>query len=431
MAGVAQTGSNSDPEANRRPQTRHIDRDMDSSITTHPPAATAPGEAAPESGLLAEIAAGVVTDDDMRGLLQRFLDPIVRLAGARAGAVRALSDDGLRLQLVSTLGVPPGVCEREHAVDRHCGHCGSAADGAAPVWAADLKDCAARSPGGGFFGKSCTRLLAVPLRHRGRTLGVYNLFFDDAAREPSPATLAILKSVGELLGLALNNARLEQDHLRARLRQQRQWMAAEVHDSIAQSLAFVKMRMPLLHDAMLAHDDARALGYYGDMRSAVTQAHANLRGLLTHLRAPMDPLGLAHALDACAEHFRSSSGARLDFSNELPAIRLSDEQQTQVFHIVQEALNNVARHASAVQASLRIAPAGAGIVEVLVEDDGVGLPGAAAQASGHYGLEIMSERARRIGGTLHVGPREGGGTRVRLRFPVEAAAAPVPSEEAA
>lgn len=379
-----------------------------------------PRAAEPGSAILAEIAAGVVADDDLRALLERFLGPIVQLAGARAGAVRTLSEDGSRLQLLSTVGLPQGLGEHELAVDRHCGHCGSAADGAAPVWAADLRACAEHSPGG-FFGRAGARLLAVPLRHRGRTLGVYNLFYDAGADQPSAGTLAMLGTIGELLGLALNNARLEQEHLRASLRQERQWMAAEVHDSIAQQLAFVKMRMPLLHDALLAHDEERALGYYGDVRSAVTQAHASLRGLLTHLRAPMDPLGLAHALEVCAANFRRASGAGLELHNELGEVQLDPEQQAQVFHIVQEALHNVARHAAARQARLRIARGADGAsVEVQVEDDGIGLPG--APAPGHYGLEIMAERARRIGGTLEVGPRAGGGTCVQLRFPAGAAA---------
>jgi two-component system, NarL family, nitrate/nitrite sensor histidine kinase NarX len=387
---------------------------MNLSTSTPPPAAE------PGSAILAEIAAGVVADDDLRALLERFLDPIVQLAGARAGAVRTLSEDGSRLQLLSTVGLPQGLGEHEVAVDRHCGHCGNAADGAAPVWATDLRACAEHSPGA-FFGRAGTRLLAVPLRHRERTLGVYNLFYDAGAGEPSAGTLAMLKSIGELLGLALNNARLEQEHLRASLRQERQWMAAEVHDSIAQQLAFVKMRMPLLHDALLAHDEARALGYYGDVRSAVTQAHASLRGLLTHLRAPVDPLGLAHALEVCAANFRRACGAEIEWHNELGEVDLGPEQEAQVFHIVQEALHNIARHAAARQVRLHIARGEDGeSIEVLVEDDGVGLPG--ASAPGHFGLEIMAERARRIGGTLEVGPRAGGGTCVRLRFPAGAAA---------
>jgi len=397
-----------------------------------PASAAADGAAAGarERDILAEITAGLGAGSDIGAVLQHFLEPIVRLAGAQAGAVRVLSDDGQTLQLVSAVGMPEGVCEREQAVDRHCGHCGSAADGQALVWASDLQACARHSPGG-FFGQECRRLLAVPLRHRDRTLGVYNLFFDATADEPPAANLALLKSIGELLGLALNNARLEQAQLRSKLRQERQWMAAEVHDAIAQSLAFAKMRMPLLHDAMLAHDDDRALQYYADMRGALTQAHASLRDLLTHLRSPMDPLGLDHALDASIAHFRQTSGARIDYVNEVPGLRLSDEQQSNVFYIVQEALSNIARHAAATQASLRIVRAGdGGGFEVAVEDDGVGLPGDAGAQGGHYGLEIMAERARRIGGTLTVGPGARGGTQVRLRFPGGAHPAPVATDEA-
>lgn len=381
----------------------------------------------PEHGILAEIAAGLGADSDIGAVLQRFLEPIVRLAGAQGGAVRVLSDSGQTLQIVSAIGVPAGVSEHEQAVDRHCGHCGSAADEQALVWTSDLQACARHSPGG-FFGEGCQRLLAVPLSHRGRTLGVYNLFFDAAAEKPPAANLALLKSIGELLGLALNNARLEQEQLRAKLRQERQWVAAEVHDAIAQSLAFVKMRMPLLHDAMLAHDDERALQYYADMRGAVTQAHASLRGLLTHLRTPMDPLGLAHALEASVARFRQTSGARIDFVNEVPGLRLGDDQQSNVFHIVQEALSNIARHAAASRVSLHIARAADnGDIEVLVEDDGVGLSGDATAQGGHYGLEIMSERARRIGGSLTIGPGAHGGTQVRLRFPIDAHAHAAPA----
>ena len=63
-------------------------------------------------------------------------------------------------------------------------------------------------------------------------------------------------------------------------------LANEVHDAVAQTLYFVKMRLPLLHDAMLPHDDARALRYHADLRQAVSEAHASLREILTHFRTP-------------------------------------------------------------------------------------------------------------------------------------------------
>ena len=256
----------------------------------------------------------------------------------------------------------------------------------------------------------------MPLQYRGRVLGVYNLFFD-ACEQPSAEVLALLKTVGELLGLALDNLRLESENLRATLLRERQMMAADVHDTLAQSLAFVKMRLPLLHDAMRAHDDEPAERYYADVRAEISRAHASLRAILGTLRLPMDPQGLMHALAASADSFRRSSGADIDFVNELPGLALQAEQETQVFHIVQEALSNIARHARASHALLRIAAAPGGAVEVLVDDDGAGLSLGAALGGSHYGIEIMLERARRMGGSLEVGPRPGGGTRVRLLFP--------------
>lgn len=373
-----------------------------------------PGSA--NAAFLTQITAGLSAGGDLRALLQRLLEPLVRLAGAQGGAVRVLTDRGDQLRLVSSIGPTPQRCSGERQVDRHCGFCGAAADGLRVVWAADASPC--HEPAGA----AARPMLTVPLQHRARVLGVYNLFYA-RGDEPAPDVLALLKSVGELLGLALDNARLEAEAFRATLAHERQMMAAEVHDSLAQSLAFVKMRMPLLQDAMRARDDARAQRYFDDVRGAVTQAHANLRGILTDLRAPMDPLGLGHALDASVESFRRSSATELDFVNELPGLQLDPGQEIQVFHIVQEALTNIVRHAAARHARLHIAPAPRGDVQIVIEDDGAGLP-AAAGAGAHYGLEIMLERARHIGGSLEVGARSGGGTRVQLAFPLQAGAPP-------
>ena len=373
-------------------------------------------ETRPPTAILAEIAAGLSAGRDLPGLLHQFLAPVMRLAGAQGGAVRVLSASGERLELVSEIGLSAEMCRHERSVDRHCGFCGAAAGGSPVVWAPDLSDCHARHGAGLGAGTPAQHMLAVPLQHRGRVLGVYNLFFTGGG-EPAPDVQALLRSVGELLGLALDNARLEAENLEASLARERQRMAGEVHDSLAQSLAFVKMRMPLLEDALRAHEQDRALRYCADVRGTVSQAHASLRGLLTHFRSPMDPQGLLHALEAAVHRFRDCSGAALEFVNELPGLALGPDEEAQVFHIVQEALSNVARHASARHARLQVAPTPLGGVDIVVEDDGAGLPAAGAGGGSHYGLEIMVERARRLGGTLEIGAREGGGTRVHLALP--------------
>lgn len=372
-------------------------------------------------GILAEITADLGAGHDLEALLRRFLLPVVTLAGAQAGAVRVFCDDTQRLRLVGQIGLAADVVDAERVVDRHCGVCGVAADEQRAAWAEGATECrlqATKAAAGG-----CAHVLAVPLTHRGRMLGVYNLFFE-TAEPPAAGVQAVLRAVGDLLGLALDNARLERENLRATVLAQRQQMAAEVHDSVAQTLTFVKMRLPLLQQAIEEGSAAQALRYVGDVRGAVGQAHASLREILTHYRAPIDPKGLLHALADCAREFPQRTGVALEVVNRAGAIALSAEQEAQAFHVVREALANVAQHARAHRAWLWL-DARDGEVEIVVEDDGAGtgpVAGDAGAAATHHGLAIMDERARRLGGRLEIGARVGGGTRVRLAFPQAAPA---------
>jgi two-component system nitrate/nitrite sensor histidine kinase NarX len=250
-------------------------------------------------------------------------------------------------------------------------------------------------------------------------LGIYNLFFEQSTT-PDPAVLALLRSVGELLGLALEKHRLEAENLRTRVAQERQQMAAEVHDAIAQNLTFVKLRLPLLRDAIQECNQERALAFLQDIRETVGDAHGSLREIITHFRTGIDPRGLVAALNVLAGRFAMRTGIPLATDIGLADLHLPQAVQEEIFHIVREALANVERHAHARHGWLALRPGPEGI-EIRVEDDGVGAaaPNAeGAQGVAHFGLEIMRERAQRIGGTLAVVPRAGGGTVVRCCVPL-------------
>lgn len=383
-------------------------------------AAVTLGQTPPAAGLFAEITASLTDGEQLETLLGQFLAPIVHLAGAQAGLVRILCDDGEHMQLVGDMGLPAEVRLSELSVDRHCGSCGIAADGDQLVMTRDLHGCASHSPGNHYFGEHCKRMLAVPLRHRGKVLGLYNLFFDTEA-ELGADILSVLRSIGELLGLALHNARLERENLCATVMAERKFLAGEVHDSIAQTLVYVNMRLPLLQDAFLRHDDALSMKYFSDVEQAMGSIHANLREILTNFRTVMDPQGLLHALKGMVEDFKGRTGIVLECVCETLDLALSMEQEVQVFHIVQEALANVGRHAQARRAWLTFRH-DRGRLEILIEDDGRGLActsaGSSLSGESHFGLGIMRERAERLGGTLEVGPRAGGGTRVQLSVPL-------------
>jgi two-component system nitrate/nitrite sensor histidine kinase NarX len=129
------------------------------------------------------------------------------------------------------------------------------------------------------------------------------------------------------------------------------------------------------------------------------------------------------------EHnFKERNGIELEYLNRITDLRLTPEQETQVFHILQEALANVARHSGATRARMILEPIGDHYVAT-VEDNGKGGQGYFAIANrvggfeehpglrAHFGLSIMRERARKIGGKLEVANLPAGGFRVRLSFP--------------
>jgi two-component system nitrate/nitrite sensor histidine kinase NarX len=366
--------------------------------------------------LLGELASDLANDGNLPELLARFLEPLLQMSGADAGAVRAITDRGDQLQLIASVGLSDP-SPAEAWADRDCGACGAAASAGVEMWTSSLQSCA-RLKGTLRGSAEFRRMVAVPLRHRGRVLGVYNLFFSNAAGLRAEAA-PVLKSVGELLGLALNNARLERAHLRATVMHEREMMAAEVHDAIAQTLTFIKMRLPLLEEAVRSHADAAAQRYLHDLRSATGEAHASLRSIIHEFRTPPDPLGLGHALQDRVRQLKERHGIDAELVNHSPGLTLPPAEEAQVVHIVSEALANVARHARAAHAWLSLAVHG-GEVELKVEDDGAGFgTGAPSAGEGHHGIEIMRERARRIGGRLELRSRQGGlGTLVKLNFPL-------------
>lgn len=378
----------------------------------------------PPTSARASAATAMADINELELLLEGFLVSIIAMAGAKAGAVRVLTDDGQRMRLVSHLGLPDHVVAAERQVERGCGMCGVASAKDTLIWMDDMGACAQHSQQS-YFGVQCQRVLVISLPHGQEILGIYNLFFEDAV-QPSAETETMLRLIGQLLGLALHNARLERERLRMTVMKERQEMVGEVHDVIAQNLAYVKMRLPLLQAAMLAHDDPSACKYFNDVKSAVGEVHHNLREVMTYFRARMDPLGLMHAIEGVSRGFFDRTGITLEIRNSVRQLGLNDEQEIQVFHIVQEALANTAKHSMARHAFISISKCTDGL-EFCIEDDGLGVPAPSVSTivamakemttPSHFGLEIMRGRAQKLGGSIEVGINHRGGTRVRLLIP--------------
>jgi PAS domain S-box-containing protein len=192
--------------------------------------------------------------------------------------------------------------------------------------------------------------------------------------------------------------------------EERRRIAREIHDELGQALIGIKLRL-----ASCAR--AAELGtMVEDIRAAMSEidgALGSIRSVIHALRPPsLDELGLGAALRQHAREFERQTGitCELELPDENPA--LSDEQATAVFRVVQESLTNVARHAGATRALVRLLVDRTRL-RLWVEDDGAGI----AETKRSFGLSGMRERAALFNGSVWVVPRSGGGTVVRMDLP--------------
>jgi two-component system nitrate/nitrite sensor histidine kinase NarX len=342
-------------------------------------------------------------------LLEDFLETIVKSVGASGGSVRVFSPDGRELNIAGAVGLPPEIHACDGHVHKGCGVCGDALRDD-KLRSSDAAICAGLS-GSEFFRSGCKSVVAVPLQFRGERIGVFNLFFD-SKREIVGDAASALRTFAALIGISLENTRLARENRRMSLMAERQAIANEIHDSLAQTLTFGRMRMTVLQEAVRREDNELAQKCIEDVKEALDGGKKSVRELITHFRCQMDPLGLRHALQVLAGEFAGRTGIEMEYSNGVVDFSMPLEHELQVFHIVREVLANIAAHAGASHASLTVSRT-EGRYVFNIEDNGAGMPGN-AMPEGHYGLTIMRERARRIGAEIHVESTKGKGTWVRL-----------------
>jgi two-component system NarL family sensor kinase len=251
---------------------------------------------------------------------------------------------------------------------------------------------------------------SVGLRVGSRLLGIMNLS-GPHWRALDERDLRLLSALGTHVGMAVDRARLGESAARLARTEERTRLARDIHDTLAQDLTAIALQL----EGALRHIPG------GEARERVEKALAVTRDALGDARESVltlrsDPLGgkpLASALAALTRAFTSDTGIIATFVDREPGA-LAHPFEVALFRIASEALTNVRRHAAARRVEV-VLDRDAGAVVLGIDDDGVGI--AADVGSGRYGVVGMQERAAAFGGTLTVGPRPGGGTRVEARIP--------------
>lgn len=259
------------------------------------------------------------------------------------------------------------------------------------------------------------QILSIPLQDMERRYGVMQIEIPEGKTLESWQT-QLLEALSRHMGIAIGTAHRTEQNRRLSLLEERGVIARELHDSLAQSLSYMRIQVSRLQ-AVMAHpqsaDDANTI--LAELREGLNAAYRELRELLTTFRLKIEGNGLVPTLEKIATEFASRGNIPISIQTHLSGCHLSANEEIHIMQIVREALANVVHHAKATHASISIEHGVDDIISVIIEDDGIGLASKQSETH-HYGMSIMQERARSLGGSFHVHTRAVGGTRITFRF---------------
>lgn len=366
-----------------------------------------------------DVAASINISRDLDDLLTRFLFTLKDVVHARAAVVRLLTDDD-QMRLVASVGLDDDLMEREQTIPSNECLCGIAYKDGDVHFQDNVQKCN-KIIGRDFFDNTekDIGMIAVPLQYRGETLGVYNLFVNNREFHNQEEIEDLLTTIGRHLGMAIDKARSEDEAHRLSLMEERNRLAHELHDSLAQTLASLRFQVRVLDETLRGGQEPDVWHELEKIENNIDEAYAELRELITHFRAPIDKRGLIPAVEHLIERFQYQTDISIFLQKEWNVLHLPATIEVQALRIIQESLNNIRKHSQAHTVRVILRSDTQGDCSVLIEDDGLGInniPNADATLDDHLGLSIMHERAKRIGGTIKIESEPNEGTRVLLQF---------------
>jgi signal transduction histidine kinase/DNA-binding NarL/FixJ family response regulator len=357
----------------------------------------------------------------LRPLLERILRRSTELLGCHAGSICIVDEPAGVYRKEADIGV---ACQSGKVFPLTEGVTGAVVAARGPV----MFDDYAMVPGGHVRPEdrgSLKAVIGVPIWWRGAIVGSCVVFSRDPRRVFAPPDAELLELFAKHAALAITNARLhEAAEMNARAEAaaaERNRMAREVHDTVAQGLMAVLLELRSAHAAIDGgHDDEAAAALDAARTAAEAAFEETRRSVLGLAPSPLEGRSLEEALELELAWANRTGVADVRLITAGTPVELPADIAHTVFRIAQEAVTNALRHARAhsVRVGIVYAPAG---VTLLVQDDGAGFDRDRVDESGAshgLGLRGMSERARLLGGQLELDSTPGWGTRVRASVPL-------------
>ena len=203
-------------------------------------------------------------------------------------------------------------------------------------------------------------------------------------------------------------------------------IASELHDSLAQTLASLKIQARVLDESIHQGDDSQMWNELEKLEDSIHKANAEIRELIKQFRTgPKATKNFITELENLIDSFKNeNSSIKIFLQIEDKKVNLSDDQSRNTLKIIQEAITNVVKHSQAKIVRLFISKEKDNTVNVLVEDDGIGIAkscfiGHEEEVSGeHFGISVMKDRANQMNARLDIESEPGEGVRIKLNIPL-------------
>lgn len=258
-------------------------------------------------------------------------------------------------------------------------------------------------------------MFSIPVKDQGQQFGV--LIVRNPGLEAVAAwQLPLLEAVARHIAATLRANEQAEHRWQLELLEERTAIARELHDSLAQSLSYLKIQTSRLQALLNGVETAlEACSIVAELRKGLNSAYRQLRELISTFRLKMEHPRFEDNLSEVAREFSRRGHVPIDLDYAGWQCTLKPNEQIHVMHIIREALNNAVKHAHASRITIRLNAPDSGEAIITVSDNGIGLP-ANPERENHFGLSIMRERAHHLGGALDLQPQPAGGLRVQLRF---------------
>lgn len=203
-------------------------------------------------------------------------------------------------------------------------------------------------------------------------------------------------------------------------------IASELHDSLAQTLASLKIQARVLDESIHQGDDSQMWNELEKLEDSIHRANAEIRELIKQFRTgPKATKNFITELENLIDSFKKeNSSIKIFLQIEDKKVNLSDDQSRNTLKIIQEAITNVVKHSQAKIVRLFVSKEKDNTVNVLVEDDGIGIAkscfiGHEEEVSGeHFGISVMKDRANQMNARLDIESEPGEGVRIKLNIPL-------------